>query len=138
MFWDSSALVPLFLEQPGAEAVRRLPEEPRAVWWTARVECASAYCRLAREGLFDAPRLEALLDHLDALLSRAVEVQPAEAVRDRAERLLRVHGLRAGDSLQLSAALAYCEERPRGVGFVCLDERLRQAARAEGFTLLPV
>jgi len=30
------------------------------------------------------------------------------------------------------------ERRAPGYDFVCLDERLREAARAEGFSVLPV
>ena len=58
-------------------------------------------------------------------------------VRHRAERLLALHPLRAGDALQLSAALVACEERPEGELLVCLDARLREAAAREGFHLVP-
>jgi len=58
-------------------------------------------------------------------------------VRARAQRLLAVHRLRAADSLQLAAALVWCRERPIGVGFVCLDDRLCGAAVREGFTMEP-
>ena len=49
---------------------------------------------------------------------------------------VRVHPLRAADSLQLAAALASAEEDPSGVGFVCFDIRLNEAASREGFTVL--
>ena len=64
-------------------------------------------------------------------------VEPHPVVRERAIRLLAVHSLRAGDALQLAAALVYFDERPRGESFVCLDERLGEAAAAEGLTLVP-
>jgi hypothetical protein len=38
---------------------------------------------------------------------------------------------------QLAAALVWCEEQSAGEVFVCLDDRLREAARREGFSLLP-
>jgi len=47
------------------------------------------------------------------------------------------HPVRAGDALQLAAALAWSDEPPQGSGFVCLDDRLRTAAQAEGFAVLP-
>ena len=34
-------------------------------------------------------------------------------------------------------ALITTDEKPQQVPFVCLDERLRDAARAEGFRVLP-
>jgi hypothetical protein len=39
--------------------------------------------------------------------------------------------------LQLAAALVWCEEQPHGESFVTLDDRLREAALKEGFTLRP-
>jgi hypothetical protein len=54
-------------------------------------------------------------------------------VRERAERLLRVHPLRAADALQLAAALLVFGDKPRGRSFVTLDDALLQAARREGF-----
>jgi len=58
-------------------------------------------------------------------------------VWDRAERLLEIHPLNAADALQLAFALAWCQERPQGRAFICLDGKLREAARREGFRLLP-
>jgi hypothetical protein len=52
-------------------------------------------------------------------------------------RLLGLHPLRAADSLQLAAALVWVDRRPLGRPFICLDSRLREAARREGFTALP-
>ena len=53
-----------------------------------------------------------------------------------AQRLLRAHPPGAADSLQLAAALAVAEDDPSGVGFVCFDARLNQAASREGFAVL--
>jgi hypothetical protein len=47
------------------------------------------------------------------------------------------HPLRAGDALQLAAALVSSEDAPQGETFVCLDTRLRDAARREGFAIRP-
>ncbi len=58
-------------------------------------------------------------------------------LRERALRLLSSHHLRAADSLQLAAALVWAREQPRGRVFISLDSRLGEAARREGFTVLP-
>lgn len=68
---------------------------------------------------------------------KSTEVQPSNMVRQRAERLLMVHSLKAADSLQLAAALTWAEEVPKGLHLVCLDQNLREAALKEGFSLLP-
>ena len=54
-----------------------------------------------------------------------------------AQRLLRLHPLRAADALQLAAAVVASEHEPRSLDFVCLDERLAAAASREGFRPTP-
>ena len=137
MFWDSSALVPLLVVQPQTDFICRLSVSARVIWWGSCTECISAMCRLKREGQIDEAVFDTLLTTLQQLADQSVEVQPTDPVRLRAERLLRIHPLRAADALQLAAALVFTGEHPFGFGFVCLDERLRQAARSEGFTIHP-
>ncbi len=64
-------------------------------------------------------------------------VSVPDAVKARAKRLLNVHPLRAADSLQLAAALIAADDQPSSRSFVCLDQRLADAAKREGFTVLP-
>jgi predicted nucleic acid-binding protein len=80
--------------------------------------------------------LDSALRRLERFLEESDTVPPTEEVRRRASRLLAVHALRAGDALQLGAALVFAAE-VQGVGFVCLDDRLREAASKEGFRILP-
>lgn len=139
MFWDASAVVPLLVQEPRSRDMRALAaaDPDRALWWGTVVECNSALCRLEREGGMTAPRRRAASALLARLADASVEVQPLDALRARSLRLLAVHPLRAADALQLAAALAWCRERPDGRAFVCLDGRLREAAAAEGFEVLP-
>jgi hypothetical protein len=65
------------------------------------------------------------------------EIEPSEDVREAARRLLRVHDLRAANSLPLAAAGVASESRPAPLEFVCLDDRLRTAAEREGFGIVP-
>ena len=51
-------------------------------------------------------------------------------------RFLRVHPLRAADSLQLAAAFIAAERRPASLDVITLDDRLAAAARKEGFTVI--
>lgn len=74
---------------------------------------------------------------LTDLKNHSTIVQAHPSVRDRAERLLAVHPLRAADALQLSAGLVSCDDKPQGESFVCLNPRLREAAVREGFIVLP-
>jgi len=138
-FWDSSAVIPLCLEEPHSSTVTALAKSDQelVVWWGTRVECRSALARRRREGRLSSDSERQATEVLAALAEAWAEVQPTEAVRQRAERLLRVHPLRAADALQLAAALVWAEEEPPGLEVVCLDANLAEAALKEGFSILP-
>ena len=137
-FWDTSALVPLLLEQEAtAEVVDLLSQDPEIVaWWGTPVECASVAARLRREERLTVEEEGQVLELLDTLRKSWLEILPSEEVRTRATRLLRVHGLKAADSLQLAAALLWAGS-PDRAELVTFDERLALAARLEGFRVLP-
>jgi len=133
-FWDSSALVPLLLQQPQTKRLRQLlgEDDELVVWWGSAVACASAIARMHRDGHLSAAAERDARSLLDVLRKSWFEVQPGDAVREQAMRLLRVHSLRAADALQLAAALEWAGTPPEG-GFVTLDDRLLEAAQREGF-----
>jgi predicted nucleic acid-binding protein len=108
-----------------------------AVWWATVIECQSALLRHHREGRVPPSLLERAMRRLGELIDDADVIAPTSPLRDRAGRLLAAHPLRAADALQLAAALAWCDDVPRDEAFVSLDDRLRQAAAREGFTVLP-
>ncbi len=81
--------------------------------------------------------MQQTFQRLEELIADADTIPPTDPIRRRAGRLLALHPLRGADALQLAAALAWCDEQPSGVSFVCLDERLREAALRESFTVLP-
>jgi uncharacterized protein len=138
-YWDSSALVPLILQQPATPRILDLHAEDSGIltWFLSDIEVHSALSRLAREGGLHAEGFREASMRLEALWQAAITVSLVEAVKPRARRVLRIHPLRAADSLQLGAALAAAYDDPAGWDFVALDDRLREAARAEGFRILP-
>jgi uncharacterized protein len=139
-FWDTSAILPLLVDEPARERLLRLLEEDGEVlaWWGTPVEIASALAQREREELLTADDVTAALSAARALAESWHEIVPSDAVRRTAERLLRTHPLRAADSLQLAAALIAADHDPTSLVMVCMDERLRNAARREGFTVLDV
>ena len=138
-FWDSSAVVPLLVAEPRTQALTRLLQKDKEcwVWWATRTECLSGLHRRVRAGELDAPQFEIARQRLLRFEQAAAVVIPSEAIRLRADRLLGIHALRAADALQLAALLAGSEERPSELPFVTLDGRLAEAARKEGFSVLP-
>lgn len=138
-FWDSSALLALAARDRSSERVGvLLRRDPKvAFWWGAPLICLSRLAEAKRRNRltelgFDHGR--AVLDHLR---SRAFEIQPAPEVRAQAARLVSVHPLGSDQSLELAAALVWCQERSSRAGFVSLDSPLRLAAALEGFRVLP-
>jgi hypothetical protein len=137
-FWDASAIVPLLIQEPQREAMLTLldQDDVMLVWWGTPVECTSAIARRERDGSLTAPQAAASLERLRYLKDRWHEVLPSAGLRTVAERLLRVHPLRAADSLQLAAAIVAAEREPETLDLVSLDERLADAASREGFRAL--
>jgi predicted nucleic acid-binding protein len=138
-FWDSSAVVPLVVGQRGtAEAEAWIRRDPQVVLWTLTpIEVLSAIRRLVRAGAVGEDRAAAAEDLLEAVVARAHLVVDVERVKRLARRLLRVHPLRAGDALQLGAAVAWAGGEPAGRTLHALDQRLAAAARHEGFVVEP-
>jgi uncharacterized protein len=136
-FWDTSGIVPLLLEQEAtAGVVELLAEDPDiAVWCGTSVECASAAARLRREERLTVAEEEQVLVLLDRLGEGWLEILPSEDVRRRANRLLRIHALKAADALQLAAAQIWAGEST-GAELVTFDERLAAVARLEGFRVI--
>ena len=138
-FWDSSALVPLLVIESESRAMRRLLDFDGAVaaWWGTPVECASALARRRRAGKVSRAGEEWALAVLERLVSDWSQVAPSESVRVQAAHLVTMHAISAADAFQLAAATVWADGRPRGSTLVTLDRRLAEAARLEGFTVLP-
>ncbi len=134
-FWDSSAVVPLLIQQErSSRAAAWVSGDDAMVMWTLTpVEVVSALRRLVREGALSEDAARVAEVRLGEMLARSHIVIDVEAVKSLAARLLRLHPLRAFDALQLGAALHWTEGNPQGRTLHTLDNRLAQAAEREGF-----
>jgi hypothetical protein len=136
-FWDSSAIVPLIVEEAASSACRRLlrADHGIGVWTLSRVEVLSAVWRRVRAGDMEHAGAVQAVRRLDAVSAHWIEVDGLTAVRARAERILAVHPLRAADALQLAAALVLSKDRPHWP-FVTGDVQLARVAELEGFDVI--
>jgi predicted nucleic acid-binding protein len=139
-FWDASGILPLLMTEATTKTLQRLAaaDPVMLVWWATEVECASAIARLEREGALEKAAARESFARLTRLAEGWHEVDPNDAVREAAVRFLRVHALRSADALQLAAAFVAAERRPSSLEVITLDERLADAARKEGFSLIDV
>lgn len=136
-FWDSSAIVPLCVNENRSQSARRLWRLFREhnFWRESAVEVESTFARMDREGLLDSGSNRFALKQLKVIETRWLPVESSTRIIEIARTLPRQHGLRALDSLQLAAALVWCKEFPKNKNFVSGDSRLLKAAKGVGFTV---
>lgn len=132
LYLDTSALVKLYVEEPGRDAVLPLLEAAVACATVriAYVEARAAFARRRREGGFDARELRRLVDLFDVDWGAYTLVEVSEPLVRRAGLLAERHGLRGYDAVHLAAALEMARAGA-DVVVACFDERLRHAARRE-------
>ena len=133
-------MLPLIVREVASDTVVNLLHEDGdvAVWWGTWVECAVAISRLERENLLDEEGEKGSRNRLGLLGDNWRQARPTDDLRLLASIISKYHPLKAADCLQLAAALRWCEGDTDEANFVCLDQRLRQAASYEGFEVLPL
>ena len=96
-YWDTSALVPLLVEEARSTDLRLARDYDPAMitWGWTRVELASTVERLARNGTLSRSGRRDALDRFAVLAASWDEVIDLSAVRSRAIALLGRHALRA-------------------------------------------
>lgn len=132
-------MIPLFSEEATSNAISALLREDReiAVWWGTWAECTVAISRLVRENKLNENDKATARFALNLFAHIRTEISPTDNIRSLIEVLSLNHALKTADTLQLAAALRWCEGDPSNRGFVCLDNQLRRAAEYEGFAVLP-
>lgn len=139
-FFDTSALVKLYVQEAGTDRLLSLVENQSesqlAVLALSSVEARSAIRRRERDGDIDPQTAEAILqylrEHLDILFVR----QPVnDALIDLASDMVDRYGLRAYDAMQLAGCLVVASSASQAPTFVCSDLRLLEAARSEGLSV---
>jgi len=138
-FWDASALVPLCVRQRVTRsAIVLYKTYDPVVWWSTPVEIASALARLVRMNQLDTRDWVKAAKLARSLAGWWSVIQPSDALRASSMQLVDRYDLRAADSLQLAAALEWCEHAPQGRIFLTTDQKLREAALLSGFDAKPM
>lgn len=136
-FLDTSALVKHYRSEIGSERINALfadSEAIRIISELAIVEFASTFQRLKNSGEVDDHVMNHALDRFTAdATDQIVVLEFRSAVIKLARASVLQHGLRTLDALQLAAALSAKLKSPV---FVSADERLVQAAEANGLNVL--
>ena len=111
-------------------------DEEIIVWTLTLVELISATWRRKPLSFNDAQRAvaAALIVTADTTWPKVSDLRSVVAT---SHHIARRYRLRAGDTIQLAAALIASRRNPSNLPFVTLDRELASAARAEGFPVLP-
>lgn len=127
LFFDTSALVKRYYDEPGTETVDSLIEndETKVVLTAITViETVSAFRRKYNRDDIPEDVVDGLLSSFfDEALTEFLIVPTEEALFTHSFDLILEDDLRTLDSLQLSAALAVAEE-VESLTFVCADQEL--------------
>lgn len=140
-YLDTSALVKLYVREPGTEQMLRLADpaggHTLALLGLTRVEFRSAVRQRERAGDLAHDIADRLIDSLEEHLANFFVVQPlTDLVIQEAAALLDRHALRAYDAVQLAGCLMLRARLGRHATFVCSDRQLAKAAEDEGMKVL--
>jgi uncharacterized protein len=135
-YFDTSAIVPLIVEEAGSDQAKRLWRDAERVM-SARVVYAEGHAALAaaaRLGRLPADRMRAAIDELVDHYEELHLVELSDRLVRRAGALAEEHALRGYDSIHLAAA-----ELSRGDGafvFMAGDGDLCAAAERIGLAVI--
>lgn len=132
LYLDTSDLVKLYIDEPGASAIRTLVQQADVVVTSALAypEARATFARRRRERLLTTAELKAIVRQFDIDWERLVAIALGEDHARRAGRLADEHGIRGADAVHLAAfeqVVAGCTDAD--VRFLSSDEALSRAAR---------
>jgi uncharacterized protein len=130
-YYDTSAIVPLLVEEPGSQLAGRLWDEASrlASVIVMPVEARAALARARRTGRLTRTQVRALVPALGELCAQVDRIGIDDALVRRAAVLADVHDLRGYDAIHLAACERVAEDE--GV-LVTGDRELAEAASALG------
>lgn len=136
-YYDTSAIVPLLVEEPGTDAARVVWDEAiRTVTVAiAYAEARAAVAQARRIGRLTPAQARVAVDRLDAVYSQLDLVVIDDGLVRTAGALADAHGLRGYDAVHLAAAQALVDD---DVVLVAGDRALLRGAEALGLAVAPI
>jgi predicted nucleic acid-binding protein len=135
LYLDSSSIVKLYVEEPGAEAVAGLVAVAALVATSALAfpEVRAAFARRRRERTMTPRELAAARGQFGLDWSAMLVIPMDAALAERAGALAESHAIRGADAVHLAAferLLSAADDED--IRFSCADDRLTRAARRLG------
>lgn len=138
VYLDTSALVKLYVDEPGTPEVQQLLQRATAVS-TSRisyVEARAVFARRQRERALSKSHHIQLIRALERDWETYVRLELTESLIKLAGDLTERHALRADDAIQLASALSIRPHVP--VEFAAADDILLKAASRERLPIHPI
>ncbi|MGH9051940.1 MAG: type II toxin-antitoxin system VapC family toxin [Acidimicrobiia bacterium] len=110
-YFDTSALLPLFVDEPASQVAGRLWDTSDRVASVRLVypEGRAALAQANRLGRITARQLRTAVGHFDRLIAQLFIVEITEILAERAGELAEQQGLRGYDAVHLAAAEAVAD-----------------------------
>ena len=133
-YFDTSAIVPLLVDEATTEPCQRLWTESTRVVSVRLIypEARAALARAGRMGRLTRSQLNAAVLELDSLIDEVDVIELSPDIAVSAGELAQQHGLRGYDAVHLAAALAVADD---DLVLVTGDVELAAAAQAAGIAV---
>lgn len=130
-------MIKLLVDEPGAEEARSAYTKADGIRTTAiaHVEATAALARMRKGGRLTPTQLKRALEDLESIWRGVFTHAVDEALLTKAAESALTHSLRAYDAVHLAGALSFASGEE--LDFACWDKELREAAKKQGFALVP-
>jgi len=138
-YFDSSAVVKVYVQEKGRAAVLRLLRLHEVVVSAILpVEIRGALRRRAEENTIESSRLPVALNQLAADRAQWNLLAVSTEILWRAEQIVGRHSVRTLDAIHIASAKEFAERLQARVPFISADQRQIEAAAAAGLTVQQV
>ncbi|MCY4133234.1 MAG: type II toxin-antitoxin system VapC family toxin [Nitrospira sp.] len=136
IYFDTSALIKLFILEKGSEDAQRLSHDhvPVATATIAYPEMYSGFNRRKREGYLSGQQYTRLTRRFEEHWTTYIRIELTREILAVAKILLERHPLRAYDAIHLASAISLQKGTQEPLQFAAADSRLLNASSAEQLT----
>jgi uncharacterized protein len=133
-YFDTSAIIPLIINEPSSDRCNRVWDESSRVVSVRLLypEARAALAKAERMGRLSAAKRVAAIVELETIIAQVDHIEVTEAFAHRAGELAQAHGLRGCDAVHLAAASAVADS---DVVLVTGDSDLAKAANSIGIAV---
>lgn len=133
-YFDTSAVIPLIIEEPASTRCSRLWDEATRVVSTRLIypEARAALAQARRLGRLTSAQAERAVEELDSIAQEINYLELTAELAHSAGALAQAHALRGYDSVHLAAGVIANDDE---LVFVTGDHNLGAAAQAAGLSL---